>query len=103
MPMTSSSPSLSVVVPCFNEQGNIRNTLESIFRGIAPLRRNCEIILIDDCSTDQTKSVIQELEKSHPEVRAIYNAVNKGFGYNLRLGYQSAAGEYVILIPGDNE
>lgn len=95
--------SLSVIVPCFNEEGNIADTVREIEGALSGIVTDFELLIFNDCSTDHTKEAIDELAKTHPNIRAVHNPVNRGLGYNYRKGVELAAKEYVILVPGDNE
>jgi len=82
--------SLSVVMPAYNEEGNIRKTLP---RAVASLRKmvgKFEILLIDDCSQDQTFAIAQELAKEFPEIVALKNDVNLRQGGTLERGFALA-------------
>jgi dolichol-phosphate mannosyltransferase len=95
--------SLSVIIPCFNEEGNIRATVYDLVEALAGLIEDYELIIFDDCSTDETKKAIGELAAKNPKIRAIYNETNRGLGYSYRKGVELASKEYVIMVPGDNE
>lgn len=98
-------PSVSIIVPCLNEEGNIRGTVGAIKAALASSNRfsGYEILIFDDGSTDNTGKIIDELEKQEKGVRAIHNPVNKGFGYNYTEGVRLARMDYIIMVPGDNE
>lgn len=98
-------PSISVIVPCLNEEGNIRGTVESIKEAFSATGRfgDYEILIFDDGSTDRTGEIIDELHRTEKGVRAIHNPRNMGFGYNYTEGVRQASKEYIIMVPGDNE
>jgi glycosyltransferase involved in cell wall biosynthesis len=82
--------SLSVVFPAYNEEGNIERTLP---RAIAELREQVarfEVIVIDDCSTDRTYAIAEELAREHPEIRLFKNEVNLRQGATLERGFELA-------------
>lgn len=92
---------ISVVAPCLNEAGNLRelvNRLQASFR-----RRNiaAEIILVNDGSQDATREVIAELESRNPDVRGIHHATNLGIPASWSSGVAAAKGTYVCLIDAD--
>jgi glycosyltransferase involved in cell wall biosynthesis len=87
--------SLSVVMPAYNEEGNIEKTLP---RAAASLRRQVgafEILLIDDCSKDRTAAIADEIAREHPEIRVIRNEVNLRQGGTLKKGFPLARYDYV--------
>jgi glycosyltransferase involved in cell wall biosynthesis len=86
----------SIVIPAYNEEGGIRAGLESIIK--LGLHENCEIIYIDDGSTDGTSSIISE----YP-VKLIRHNVNKGYGAALKTGIRKAKGEKIIILDSDGQ
>ncbi len=103
--MAAKKPSISIIVPCYNEEKNIRGTVESITRAIKAVRRfgSTEILIFNDRSTDRTGEVAEELRKKHRNIRVIHNERNMGFGYNYTEGVRLATKDYILMVPGDNE
>src|SRR5713226_9740885 len=92
---------ISVVVPCLNEAGNLR---ELVSRLRAALRKRdiaAEIILINDGSQDATHEVIAALESQYADVHGIHHAANRGIAASWRSGVEAATGTYVCLIDAD--
>ncbi|MGE5551471.1 MAG: glycosyltransferase family 2 protein [Bacteroidota bacterium] len=99
-------PRLSIVLPAYNEEGNIRRTIEEILSflpGFAPIGRDFEIIAVDDGSRDQTGRIVQELSAVHPEVRLVQHEVNRGYGGALRSGFAAARGEFIFFMDSDGQ
>jgi glycosyltransferase involved in cell wall biosynthesis len=92
---------LSIIVPVYNEKQTVRQILERIDK--TPY--NKEIVVIDDCSTDGTRDILQQLDQSKqfPCMRVQYHDVNQGKGAALRTGFQAAAGDIVIVQDADLE
>jgi len=103
--MASEQPSISIIVPCYNEGKNIAGTVESIKKslGAAGGFSSAEILIFNDKSTDDTGAVAEALAKEHQEIRVIHNERNMGFGYNYTEGVRLAEKDYILMIPGDNE
>ncbi|MDD5067757.1 MAG: glycosyltransferase family 2 protein [bacterium] len=95
--------SVSVVIPAYNEEPNIRKTVEDVLSASRTASTPVEIIIVDDHSTDKTLFVSQQAAKKNKNVIVHHNAVNRGLGYNFIMGIKMARHEYVVMIPGDNE
>jgi glycosyltransferase involved in cell wall biosynthesis len=89
---------LSVVIPCFNEVNTIEQVIDAV--KASPIR-SIEIIIVDDCSTDGTRSVLERCESRVSQV--LYHNTNRGKGAALRTGFASATGDVVIVQDADLE
>lgn len=89
----------SIIVPCYNEQDNIK-ALVKHFCKISKKYR-IELILVNNGSEDATKSMIQKYEKIYPFVKLVHVEVNQGYGYGILQGLQKASGEYLGWIHAD--
>ncbi len=94
---------LSIVVPVFNEQDNLRPLHAELDRALKALGRSYEIIFIDDGSTDATTAVLRELRAADACCRVLRLALNSGQTAALACGLQSARGAVVVAIDGDGE
>ena len=90
---------LSIVIPCYNEVSTIRRIVEAV--RASPIEEK-EIIIVDDCSSDGTRDILQrEIE---PLVdRVIYHDRNQGKGAALRTGFAAATGGAVVVQDADLE
>jgi glycosyltransferase involved in cell wall biosynthesis len=95
-------PSLSIVIPAYNEAGNIDGTLENVNRALVGVHVDAEILVVDDGSTDQTRAVVLRAIDRMPRVRLLAHAANRGVGAAYRTGVDAAAGEYLVMVHGDN-
>ena len=103
--MKKKKPSISIIVPCYNEEKNLRGTMESIKEAIEETGgfSGYEILIFNDKSTDRTGEVAEEIKKDEKGVKVIHNRRNMGFGYNYTEGVRRAAKEFIMMVPGDNE
>lgn len=96
---------LSIIVPAYNEERTIQNILSKIgsVKLIDGLEK--EIIVVNDCSADQTEQKVNEFKQERPELNIVYkkHEVNRGKGAALRTGFQSATGDFVIVQDADLE
>lgn len=95
--MKETIPLVSVVLPVFNVEKYIKECMNSI---LAQTFQNFEIIVIDDCSIDNTLSIIETF--NDPRIRIIKKQENKGLIDSLNLGFSIAKGKYVARMDGDD-
>lgn len=88
----------SVIIPAFNCAGTIGNTVESIQKSGLP---DCEIVVVDDGSTDGTVDRLEELSKQYGNIR-IVSQKNGGVSSARNLGLQSACGDYILFVDADD-
>jgi glycosyltransferase involved in cell wall biosynthesis len=95
---------LSVVVPAFNEERHIAETIDTIL-GVSAICTDVriEVIVIDDGSVDRTAEIVSAIALNHANIRLIRNPRNIGLGSSLRVGLAHAAGARLLLVPGDND
>ncbi len=97
-PKLAEYPFISILIPCFNEEENVR---ETIAWACAQEYPEYEVIAINDGSTDATGEILEELRASNPRLRVIHHAHNQGKAMGLRMGTLAARGEYLVCIDGD--
>jgi GT2 family glycosyltransferase len=92
-------PLVSVVIPVYNVEKYIVEALESI---IKQSYRNLEILVIDDASTDNTRSIVALLIKTDPRIQLFINDSNRGIAYTLNRGFQLSKGDFIARMDGDD-
>jgi glycosyltransferase involved in cell wall biosynthesis len=95
--------SLSVFFPAYNEQDIIAKTVESASRAVSRFADDYEIIVVDDGSSDQTATVVEDIARRDPHVRLVSHGVNRGYGAALRTGFASAQKELVFFSDADGQ
>ena len=96
---------LSIIIPAFNEEKTIQVVLNKIVSVELIGHFEKQIIVINDCSTDQTEAQVQAFKAQNPAVELLYltHAVNKGKGAALHTGIKNATGNYVVIQDADLE
>jgi dolichol-phosphate mannosyltransferase len=95
------SPILSIVVPCYNEEGNLVRLITAIRETTEPLKLASEIIIADDCSTDKSWEIIQALGARDPGIRALRFTRNCGQSAALWAGIRLARGQFIATLDAD--
>ena len=97
----SEEPSISVVIPVYNEKENLSNLNSSLLEALKKLGRSCEVIYVDDGSRDETFSILQTLCAQSTCVRAIRLRRNFGQTAAMSAGFDHARGEIIVAMDGD--
>jgi glycosyltransferase involved in cell wall biosynthesis len=93
------NPLVSIICLAFNHEKFVVETLDSVVQqNYQPI----ELIIVDDCSTDNTKLVINNWLSTHPEVQFIVNEINKGNTKSFNNALKFAKGEYIIDLAADD-
>jgi len=92
----------SIVVPVYNEEGSIKPLFEEILRAMTPLNQPYEIIFVDDCSSDQSSIILQELKGNLPEIVKIVSLTERsGQTAALRQGLDEVKGNIAVTLDAD--
>ncbi len=97
----TSSVSVSIVVPCFNEAAIIRKSAETLLTALSALSPEFEIIFCNDGSTDDTAALLDELQTQDKRIKAVGYTVNRGAGFAFRTAVAAARGDIVVHSDAD--
>jgi glycosyltransferase involved in cell wall biosynthesis len=92
-------PLLSVIIPCFNHASFVGEAIEAV---LAQSLGDLELIVVDDCSQDNSKEVIEKYVRHDPRVRAIYHEINQGISPTRDSAIRVARGEYLAFCDADD-
>ena len=95
------APEISVVVPCFNEEGVLAETHRRLMAALTEIALPFELIYVDDGSRDQTLTLLAGIQQSDPRIRVV--ALSRNFGHQLAItaGLNHSRGRAVVLIDAD--
>ena len=102
---SSSSHSISVVLPAYNEEQVIANTVFTVLHVLNTWRMEFEILVVNDGSTDQTGEIVAALALTgaHSRVRLITHPTNEGYGASLVSGFAAATKELAFFMDSDGQ
>ena len=94
---------VSVIIPIFNAENYLRNTLNSVINQTIGFE-NIELILVDDCSTDNSRNIIKEYSNNYSNIKSIFLDENSGCaGIPRNIGIKNATSDYIMFIDDDDE
>jgi dolichol-phosphate mannosyltransferase len=92
---------LSLVIPAYNEEETVAETVESIVSTLTREKIDHEVIVVDDSSTDGTTAVVSRIAAEHPQVRCLPSPYENGFGFAVRAGLEAFEGDAVAIVMAD--
>lgn len=93
-------PRVSFVIPVFNAEAYLRETLDSCLDQSV---KQLEVIVVDDCSTDGTRELIEFYKKKDTRIKPVYLDKNGGSAHARNVGNQAAQGDYILVLDGDDK
>lgn len=99
----SSNPTLSVVIPVYNEEMNIGKLYQRLCNALQPLHTEWEVVYVNDGSKDRSLSILQGLAETDSHVK--YIDFSRNFGHQLAItaGIEYASGEWIVIMDGDGQ
>jgi len=92
---------LSVVMPAYNEEGSISETITTLYETLKKENIDHEILVVNDNSTDNTLQILEQLKTTIPTLVFYTNAGPNGFGYAIRFGLDRFTGDCVAIMMAD--
>ena len=92
---------LSVVIPAYNEEGSIAETLNTLYAALQKEAIEHEIVVVNDNSKDNTLPLLEELKTSIPTLVVLTNPGPNGFGFAVRYGLDNFSGDCVAIMMAD--
>lgn len=98
--MPSSNSLVSIIMPCYNSEGFVERSIDSVLK---QTYENWELIIIDDCSSDTTASILHKYQKHYSnKIRIVLNKTNIGAAKTRNLGIDKAQGHFIAFIDSDD-
>lgn len=91
------SETLSIVIPTANRQDQIAARVETLIDHVSDLCNRLQIVIVDDASTDATPEILEELQRTYPQVETIRNTSRKGPKFAAEIGLKKAIGTFVFI------
>lgn len=100
---TSAAEGLTIFFPCFNDAGTIGSLVAAAHLVGRESGRDFEILVVDDGSSDNSRTILDGLKEKYPELRTVYHEGNRGYGAALRSGFANARKDLVFYTDGDGQ
>jgi len=101
--MSKNIDEISVFFPFYNEEANIKNTINTAQKTINKIAGKWEIIIVNDGSTDSTLKIANELAKKDSRIKVVNHKVNKGYGEALKSGFYNSKYAWITTTDGDGQ
>ena len=95
--------SLTIFFPCYNEEANVERVTRSAVEVARQVADDWEVIIVNDGSRDRTEEIADALAAEIPQVRAVHNHPNLGYGGALQRGFREATKEWIFYTDGDGQ
>ncbi len=92
---------ISIIIPCYNEEENLKIYKKELFPYLDRLNTKYEIILVNDGSKDSTLKEMEKLKKKNKNIKVISYSPNGGLGYAVKQGIKAAKGDLTVTLDSD--
>src|SRR3990167_4945754 len=92
---------ISAFFPCYNDAGTIASMVELATLTLKKLTRDFEVIVVDDGSSDCSRTILEELASKNKYLKLVFHKKNQGYGGALISGFNNASKDYVFYTDGD--
>ncbi|HEY7336777.1 MAG TPA: glycosyltransferase [Bryobacteraceae bacterium] len=94
---------LSILIPVYNERAVAERSLSLVLAAPLPENIECELVIVDDCSTDGTSDILRRIAEAEPRIRLFRHPVNRGKGAAVRTAIEKAEGDFCLVQDADME
>lgn len=102
--MQTQIPELSLFLPCYNEQDNLQNTVDSALPILQKVAKKWELIIVNDGSKDMTGEIALSIQKKYPNnVKIVTHNPNRGYGAAFKSGFYNAKYQWITFIDSDGQ
>ncbi|MFH1747394.1 MAG: glycosyltransferase family 2 protein [Planctomycetota bacterium] len=95
--------SLTIFFPCYNEEANVERVTREAVEVASQIADDYEVIIVNDGSRDRTAEIADRLAAEIPQVRAVHNNPNLGYGGALQRGFRESSKDWVFYTDGDGQ
>ena len=97
--MPTTTPTVSIIMPAYNAGATIGESIQSV---LAQTYTQWELVVIDDCSTDNTAQIVSDYSKRYPNIRLLQQPHNAGVSAARNRGIDNSVGEYLAFLDSDD-
>ncbi len=94
-------PRVSVIVPAYNEEGNLEELCRQFDEMQARAEFSCELVIVDDGSSDRTPAILKAMDEKYPFLQVYVHGTNRGLTAALQTGFNHARGDIYVFYPAD--
>jgi glycosyltransferase involved in cell wall biosynthesis len=95
--------SISVFLPCYNEEANVANTTNKAVAVLDKLTTDYEVIIVNDGSADRTGPIADELAAKNPRIKVVHHPKNRGYGAAVQSAIKAATKKLIFYTDGDGQ